>query len=75
MVPKGHYLMHQFLDMVAQSQRSAWVVNPLLYGVQMEEDFISRPSRLSRRVNPRTVSYRVLQRTFLAVRNALGESV
>lgn len=73
MVPKAHYLHHQFLDMLLMSKRSPWVVSPLLYGVQMQEDYISKPSRLSRRVNPKTCSHRVLQRTFLAIRNALCE--
>ena len=44
----------------------------MIYSVQMQEDFIGRPSRLARRVSSRTTSLRVIQRTFLAVRNALG---
>ena len=72
LAPKGHYMHHQFLGMLQQAQRSDWCVNILAFAVQMQEDFIGKPSRLARRVSSRTTSLRVLQRTFLAVRNALG---
>eukprot|EP00438_Fugacium_kawagutii_P032048 Skav228641 [mRNA] locus=scaffold5539:12985:14550:- [translate_table: standard] len=74
LVPKGHYLHHQFLDLLHQSQRCQWCLNILMFGVQMQEDFIGKPSRLSRRVSAQTTSLRVIQRTFLAVRNALGDA-
>ena len=35
---------------------------PLLYAVQTQEDFVGKPSRLSRRVSPRSVLQSVLQR-------------
>lgn len=73
LVPKGHYLHHQFLHFLHQSRRTAWVLNELAFAVQMEEDYIGRPSRLARRVSCRATSLRVIQRTFLAVRNALYE--
>ena len=74
LAPKGHFLHHQFLEMYHQSQRCDWCLNILAMAVQMQEDYIGRPSRLSRRVSSRTTSLRVIQRTFLAVRNALGEA-
>ena len=72
LMPKGHYIHHQFLEMWIQSQRCSWCLNILVFSVQMQDDYIGRPSRLARRVSSRTTSLRVIQRTFLAVRNALG---
>lgn len=74
LVPKVHYLHHQFLDLLHQSQRCQWCMNILIFGVQLQEDFIGKPSRISRRVSAQTTSLRVIQRTFLAVRNALGDA-
>ena len=71
LVPKGHYMHHQCLDLLRQSQKSQWCVSPLLFACQCQEDYVGRPSRLSRRVNPRTTSLRVLQRSFLAMRGAV----
>ena len=70
--PKLHYLNHQFLDLLNQGRTSPFATNLLLYAVQMQEDFIGRPSRLSRRVNPRTQPLRVLQRTFIAIQSTLA---
>ena len=68
--PKFHYLNHQFLELT-EGKAFKHVPNPLIWAVQMEEDFIGKPSRLARRVSPRTAPQRVLQRTFLAIRSAL----
>ncbi|CAK9032092.1 unnamed protein product [Durusdinium trenchii] len=53
LIPKGHYLHHQLLDLLHQSRRCDWCPNLLLYGCQLEEDYVGRPSRLSRRVSPK----------------------
>ena len=71
LVPKGHYLHHQMLQLLHESQASAWSLNPLIFACQAQEDFVGKPSRLARRTNPRKVSQRVIQRNFLAIRNAL----
>ena len=68
--PKFHYLNHQFLE-VTLGKPLKHVINPLLWSVQMQEDFIGKPSRLARRVSPRKAPQRVLQRTLLAIRSAL----
>lgn len=73
LIPKGHYLHHQVLDLLHQSERSRWCPNLLMYGCQLQEDYVGRPSRISRRVSPKTVPLRVLQRSFLAIRAALGD--
>lgn len=74
LVPKGHYLHHQFLQLLQQSQKAdcTWCFNFLSYAVQQEEDYIGKPSRLARRVSSRSTSLRVIQRAMLAVRGALG---
>ena len=75
LVPKLHYLHHQFLELVLDSRRAEWCLNIIMTGVQLEEDYIGRPSRLARRVSSRTTALRVIQRSFLAVRNALSEGI
>ena len=71
MQPKFHYLNHTWIQMLKESDRSQWVLSPLVMAVQMQEDFIGKPARLSRRCNPRAVSHRVLQRSFAANRQCL----
>ena len=70
MQPKFHYLNHTWLSLLTQSKKR-WSLNPIVYSCQMQEDYIGRPSRLSRRCNPRSVSTRVLQRSFAATRQCL----
>ena len=45
--------------------------NPLSESVQIQEDFIGRPSRLSRRVSIRALHLRTLQRSLIAHEFAL----
>ena len=61
--PKLHALHHLFLQMVLSSELGA-VLNPICLGTQADEDFIGRPSRLSRRVtaDPIACCDRVLSR-------------
>lgn len=72
LAPKGHYLHHQFLTLLDQARSCQWSLNLLCWAVQQQEDFIGKPSRLARRVSAKTTSLRVIQRTFLSVRTALG---
>lgn len=71
LIPKGHFLHHQVLDLLHQGQQCPWAVNLLVYACQAQEDYVGKPSRLTRRTNPRTAPQRTIQRTFLAIRNAL----
>lgn len=70
LMPKGHYLHHQFLHMYQAAQTADLCLNILVYSNQMSEDFVGKPSRLARRVSAKTTSLRVIQRAFLAVRHA-----
>lgn len=67
-MPNLHRLHHIFQDMLSQSRRSTYIINPLAYSAQADEDYIGRPSRLSRRVSPRLTCLRTLQRSLLAAR-------
>lgn len=65
LMPKGHAWHHLMLDMVLAADRDnlSHVVSPLCFSCQMDEDFVGRPSRLSRRVRPGAVQVRrVVQR-------------
>ena len=60
--PKLHPLQETALNLVDSSSEDALKLNPLLFSNQCSEDFIGRPSRLSRRVGTRQVVKRVLER-------------
>lgn len=61
-LPNYHRLHHIFLLMRDQAQKGQFALNPLALGTQSDEDFIGRPSRISRRVSARTTIERTLQR-------------
>ena len=65
-VPNYHRLNHLFLLLREQAQKGPFALNPLAVSTQADEDFIGRPSRLSRRVDPRTTVTRTLQRSLMA---------
>ena len=62
-LPKIHIIHHSMLELALAVQVQ---VNPLAWGVQMEEDFIGKLSRLARRVSPLQVILRVIQRSLQA---------
>ena len=66
MVPKCHMISHAAEELVDDGGRAPWVTNPLATSNQVQEDFIGRPSRLSRRVHPGRIHTRVLERSLLA---------
>ena len=79
LVPKHHYLHHGCIRLLREAQKAlrdsdGWAISPLGESVQMEEDFIGRPSRMSRRVNPKRIHYRVCQRTLISAMIALKQS-
>ena len=73
-VPKSHSLCHFPLRMREEAARSEYVVNCLSESVQMQEDFIGRPSRLSRRVSPEALHLLCVQRYLIGAYHALLES-
>lgn len=74
LVPKLHFLCHHAYALRVHSQRCRWTPNPLATSVQQQEDWIGRPSRLSRRVNPRTLHSRVVQRSLICAMQALEDA-
>ena len=70
LIPKLHFCHHLFLELLEQSNGDpdSWSLNPLSFSVQMQEDYIGRPSRVSRRVTPKAPqSKRTLQSVLLAM--------
>ena len=60
--PKVHCLHHIALTLWEHSQAGKKSLNPVCCSTQTSEDFIGKPSRLSRRVAAQTVIQRVLER-------------
>ena len=75
LTPKCHMIAHAADQLEREAAVAAWVTNPLATANQMQEDFIGRPSRLSRRVHQARLHTRVFQRSLLEVFHALhGEN-
>lgn len=65
--PKCHAFHHLCLDLLHGSERKADTLNILAYSCQADEDYIGRPSRISRRVTSGdTTSDRVIDRLLQA---------
>ncbi len=63
LMPKAHVMHHMALELLDAAENNIPILNPICMSVQQSEDFIGRPSRISRKVSPRTtVMYRVVQR-------------
>lgn len=72
LMPKLHFVHHCGLWLIDGADRGRWVMSPLATSVQMQEDFIGKPSRLSRRVAPgRLIHVRVMDRSLIATMKAL----
>ena len=65
-MPNLHRLHHIFVQMKWQAQSKEIAINPLYASCQADEDFTGRPSRISRRVSPRLVILRTLERSLKA---------
>ena len=59
-MPKIHLVHHVFLECASTTVE---MVNPLVYAVQVDEDYVGRKSRLARRVAPSQVILRTIQRS------------
>ena len=66
MTPNLHRLHHLFYILWDEAQVSEWTLNICVFCCQIEEDYIGRPSRTSRRVAPQQVIRRTLERTLAA---------
>ena len=67
-------VLHHFgLDLVHGADKNEYVLNPLAWSCQMFEDYVGRPSRLSRRVNIRQLHSNTIDRVLAAVETAFNE--
>ena len=64
-MPNLHRWHHISLQLKWDSEKTNYVLSPLAVSSQTDEDFIGRPSRISRRVHARTVVLRTLQRSLV----------
>ena len=60
--PKMHILQHTGVTLLKFAKECSWIPNPLLFSVQCDEDYVGRPSRLSRRVSAKLCVQRVIER-------------
>jgi len=65
-MPNLHRLHEVFFLMVDQVKLAGFCISPLIWMCQMEEDYIGKPSRISRRVSCRRACQRTIQRSLLA---------
>ena len=67
-MPNLHRLHHIFFFLKDQAANSdaEYALSPLAFSCQLEEDFVGRPSRISRRVDVRTSMARTLERVLMA---------
>ena len=63
-----------FFDMRDQAKQAEFVFSPLVHSTQIDEDYIGRPSRVSRRTSSRTVMIRTIERCLEASHAQMVES-
>ena len=67
--PKCHFFHHSILEMEKQiASGHAWVCSPAMFNCENNEDFVGRVCRLSRRVSPKLVSLRTIDRYLVATK-------
>ena len=79
LVPKLHMLHHGCMRLLREAEQAKkngtrWTVNPLGESVQQQEDFIGKPSRLSRRVSAKQIHARVCKRSLISTMQCLKEA-
>ena len=72
MRPKFHLLAETVFELKScVTLGHTWILSPVIYNCEVNEDFIGRVSRISRHVSSRTVVLRTLQRYGVALRARL----
>ena len=74
MTPKVHMLAHAGHDLISQGLLGGWAMNPAAFTNSVQEDFIGKPSRLSRRVNVKAMARNVLMRSLISYHQAFRRS-
>ena len=73
-VPKMHCIAHIAVLLKQQSLCARWCQNPISTTVQMQEDYIGRPARVSRRVDIRQIHRNVVSRTLILMQQAFSKA-
>ena len=71
MYPKLHMLCHTAIELGERADVSPWVLSPLAFACQQQEDFIGKPSQVSRHTNIRQAHRSVLWRSLVKVQSVL----
>ena len=71
MTPKHHMMAHDAFGLVDQASKFEWCENPISHTNQIQEDFIGRQSRLSRRVSTRSLHSSVMLRALIIYEDAI----
>lgn len=71
MHPKCHMIAHTAHLLISQSMVGDWVENPLATANQLQEDYIGRPARISRRVNIRSIHKSLMMRSLIVYQESL----
>ena len=74
MYPKNHMLCHTALELRQLAETCVWQLSPLATSCQQQEDFIGKPSKLSRSTNIRQAHRSVLWRSMIKIRFSLLDS-
>ncbi|CAE7891710.1 unnamed protein product [Symbiodinium microadriaticum] len=74
LVPKLHNLHHLSHSLLVSAAKGKEAINPLSYCCYQDEDFIGRVSRLSRRISPKLLVRRTVERYLIATRYQLSDS-
>ena len=65
-VPKEHGLEHLFFELRYLAKRHEFTMNPAVFSCQMDEDYIGRVSRVTRRTSAQQVVQRTIERSLQA---------
>ena len=71
MYPKLHMLCHTALQLAQQADASPWIMSPMAFACQQQEDYIGKPSMISRHTNIRQTHRSILWRSLVKVHSVL----
>lgn len=72
--PKGHMLCHAALKLLRLGERCRWVLSPMATACQQQEDYIGKPSRISRKTNIRQAHRSILWRSMINIKESLAQA-
>ena len=66
LMPKHHLLYHTFHELTFNASVNEWVLNPIVEATPMDEDFVGKVCRISRRCGTRGITKSCLRRYLIA---------